>query len=329
MVRGKTRHFSDFRILIGNVVAALIPQKALRQKVRNALHPFNPKRCIRYIKRKYITRQMFSEKQEISCERKGKFIWQCWLQGKEHAPDLILNCLESVKQHKQPNQKIILITESNFKDYVQLPDFILRKRAAGIIGHAHFSDILRIYLLDQYGGYWIDATCLLTDTFPDKIRNAEFFMYQSYGKYSFTLIQNCFIHAKAHHPLIHAWKQTITNYWQKETRTIHYFCHHFMFIAIIESDVKLAEIYSQTPKISEKDTQTLGNYLENGTSFNQELYNKAISSSFMHKLTYKFPVSFLQNSTKTFAAYFSARPQNNKTPEYQTIKTHKHSNCLF
>lgn len=37
----------------------------------------------------------------------------------------------------------------------------------GNISNTQFSDILRINLLARYGGYWIDATCLLTQSTPN------------------------------------------------------------------------------------------------------------------------------------------------------------------
>jgi hypothetical protein len=51
-----------------------------------------------------------------------------------------------------------MITKENYKQYIDLPDFIMRKLELGIITITHFSDIVRFYLLSTYGGLWIDAT---------------------------------------------------------------------------------------------------------------------------------------------------------------------------
>lgn len=48
--------------------------------------------------------------------------------------------------------------------------------AEGIIPEANYSDMLRTCLLLQYGGYWLDATCLLTSSFPEVIDKSEYFM---------------------------------------------------------------------------------------------------------------------------------------------------------
>lgn len=49
----------------------------------------------------------------------------------------------------------------NYKDYVNMPDYIIRKQQSGEIDLTHFSDILRMMLLAQHGGIWMDSTLLI------------------------------------------------------------------------------------------------------------------------------------------------------------------------
>ena len=81
-------------------------------------------------------------------------IWQCWFQGEENMPNSIKLCLQSIKEFN-PDREIILITEKNMNEYIKLPDFIIEKYKKGIISRTHFSDILRLYLLKEYGGVWV------------------------------------------------------------------------------------------------------------------------------------------------------------------------------
>ena len=53
------------------------------------------------------------------------------------------------------------ITEKNYKDYVNMPDYIIRKQQSGEIDLTHFSDILRMMLLARHGGIWMDSTLLI------------------------------------------------------------------------------------------------------------------------------------------------------------------------
>ncbi len=84
-----------------------------------------------------------------------------WLQGEESAPPLIKACINSIRKHI-PNRKIQIITESNYGNYVHLPEHILQKFREGKISYAHFSDLIRISLLCEFGGTWCDATVLCT-----------------------------------------------------------------------------------------------------------------------------------------------------------------------
>ena len=57
--------------------------------------------------------------------------------------------------------KIIMIDKNNIHDYVE-QDFI-RKYASGTIDSTRFSDFLRIHLLQNNGGCWLDASILISD----------------------------------------------------------------------------------------------------------------------------------------------------------------------
>ena len=88
-------------------------------------------------------------------------IWCCWLQGVEQAPAVVKKCIRSFSKFEK---KIHVITAENYAEYVSLPDCIVRKWEEGIISNTHFSDLLRIALLAERGGLWIDATVFCSDT---------------------------------------------------------------------------------------------------------------------------------------------------------------------
>lgn len=136
-----------------------------------------------------------------------------------------------------------VIDEENYHQYISLPYFIIKKRNSGAIGNAQFSDILRVYLLAAYGGYWIDATCLMTDTFPDGMSGLPFFVFHSQGEFAYTLIQSCFIHAGKGNYLMSRWAQLMTELWRKESKLLHYFQLHLMFKAMITVDDRARKEY--------------------------------------------------------------------------------------
>ena len=101
-------------------------------------------------------------------------VWVCWFQGMEHAPKMVQYCFESLKSNLR-DKRIILITEDNYKEYVQFPTYILEKYEKGCFSKTHLSDLLRLELLIKYGGTWIDATVSVSYTHLN--RNIEIYIY--------------------------------------------------------------------------------------------------------------------------------------------------------
>lgn len=282
------------RKLFATLVSALVPQKELRHKVRDLLHPYNAQRTIAYFQKEYVCKLQFPD-MYAETEQEGPFfspyIWQCWLQGTEQAPDVVRRCLRSVEVYKEAGQQVILLTEDNISDYLELPPYILEKRRKGIIPDAQFSDILRVYLLDKYGGLWIDATCLLTSSIPEWVYRQPFFVFQSAGEFAYTQIQSCFLYSSRSSWLLKAWKEILDSYWKNEDSMMHYFQLHLMFVALVTGNKYAKKCYAAMKKVSEAPTKELYELLSHPTCDAEKL--KEISDrSFVHKLTYKTPLFF-------------------------------------
>lgn len=115
---------------------------------------------------------------EQNCEAAEKQVWICWLQGMENAPQIVQDCYASVC-YWMKDWKITVITADNMNEYVQFPDYIVRKWKEGVISNTHLSDLLRLELLIRYGGLWIDSTTYMTGTIPAYIDDSNFFVYRN------------------------------------------------------------------------------------------------------------------------------------------------------
>ena len=102
--------------------------------------------------------------------KEGK-IWVCWLQGQENAPQIVKYLLAEMKKNANGHELIVL-TSQNIADFVKIPPQIQEKYERKIISPAHYSDFVRIELLKNYGGLWLDATVLLTQPLPDAVFQA-------------------------------------------------------------------------------------------------------------------------------------------------------------
>lgn len=103
-----------------------------------------------------------------------RIIWQYWAQGYDHAPAVVRECLDSVEKWAG-EYKIIRLSDENLSEYIDLPDFVQNRRQT--YSRAHFADLLRLMLLQVYGGVWLDATVLLSAPIPREYASLDFFVF--------------------------------------------------------------------------------------------------------------------------------------------------------
>lgn len=117
-----------------------------------------------------------AELEDTGVEKHGKEapIWFFWLQGEENLPPIPKLCLQSIRKHANGHE-VIVLSADNYKEYVNIPDILIEKYRLGRIKAAHFADILRVELLAQQGGLWLDATMLVTRDLPQEIFEVPFF----------------------------------------------------------------------------------------------------------------------------------------------------------
>lgn len=177
---------------------------------------------------------------EPSSERK---VWFCWMQGLESAPMVVRMCYESLCRNIT-DREIVVVTESNWRELVELPLDIVMKYENGIIPHAHFTDLIRLELLARYGGTWIDSTVLMTD--PSLMKDGEeqlkdilnadlfFFQYRKRRDEAYRGISNWFISASAGNRLLRTLQKMLYQYWRDYDCVVEYFVFHLFFGMIAE-----------------------------------------------------------------------------------------------
>ncbi|UNL60918.1 capsular polysaccharide synthesis protein [Limosilactobacillus mucosae] len=141
------------------------------EKINNYNEKLVLNRLNRIFKYEYFEEEIYFKPK---CQVPPETIWIMWWQGYNNAPNLVKACINSVKINNK-NHNVIIITQENFKDYVMLPNFILKKFENGYISITHLSDIIRVLLLYNYGGLWIDSTVLNISSINRKVFDSTFF----------------------------------------------------------------------------------------------------------------------------------------------------------
>jgi hypothetical protein len=141
-----------------------------------------------------------------------KKIWTYWDNPEfphKPLPKSVKMCMESWKKFN-PYYEIVLLTKKNYKGYITIPPDIQT--------HPHFNDspqrfadLVRLYVLEEHGGIWIDASVLVKEPFDDWLftRPAEFVGYhtKSYNvDEKIPVIENWFLAANKGSNFIKQWK---------------------------------------------------------------------------------------------------------------------------
>lgn len=109
-----------------------------------------------------------------------KVIWILWFQGREQAPYIVEKCMNSWID-KNPGWKVIILDSENLNDFVTIK---VDSHLLDSLGLALKSDLIRLELLQKYGGVWADATTYCTtplDEWIDESFADDFFAFATPG----------------------------------------------------------------------------------------------------------------------------------------------------
>ncbi|MDL2295700.1 capsular polysaccharide synthesis protein [Lachnospiraceae bacterium OttesenSCG-928-E19] len=215
-------------------------------------------------------------------------IWSIWTQGAENAPDWVRACYRSVARNCQ--QEHIILDEENLFKYIELPDYIMKKRASGKISNAHFADIARVELLYQYGGIWMDSTGFVTAPVPDYFLKPDFFAYllnpESKSGWRYSFMQNCFMGARRGSYLLAAWRAMIHAYWRAENGTVDYMVHQLLFKTLVLNDPRAKIEFEKMPHMYQDPTHALW-WTYRDKPFDQKIYDEITSKTWVQKTTWR------------------------------------------
>ncbi|MCB1461596.1 MAG: hypothetical protein KDJ90_03985 [Nitratireductor sp.] len=141
----------------------------------------------------------------------NRAIWSLWLQGEHNAPILQQACLKSWRRFN-PDWEFVCLDERSASRYLDLD--LERLRRLGATPQA-LSDIVRIELLNRYGGVWVDASCLCRKPLSAWLHEVSangFFAFSNPGPDR--LVSTWFLYAEQGHPIIRHWAGVVSGFWR-------------------------------------------------------------------------------------------------------------------
>jgi len=240
-----------------------------------------------------------------------KVIWSCWFQGQEAAPPLVRKCLDSWERNN-PDWEFRCLDATSIERYVPLGSLVDLQRQS--LTAASLSDVLRILLLHEFGGVWVDATLWCNrplDQWLPGVMDEGFFAFAAPGPDR--PLSSWFLAAAPGNSLVSTWCRRTLAYWSTRTESNDYFWFHHLFRDMCEVDVAARDAWARVPKVSADGPHTFQAhmYLPHDVAADSIDWTTPV-----FKLTYRLREEGLQHSTKL--AHLLARHGNDDAKPPQT-----------
>lgn len=247
-----------------------------------------------------------------------KKIYSLWLQGVENAPEIVrLNFHRWAKLN--PEYKLVVLDQAQALDV--LSDFPIDPAA---LSHQALSDVLRIHLLAENGGIWVDASLFpvkpLSDWLPETLTNTGVFLFNRPAEDR--LIASWFIVAPENSGLIARWAKKTRQYWSRElplskkvldipdqpvravrsnqrdrdpNKGYFYFWFHYLFADSCASDIRSAMEWRLSATSPALPPHALQHFCARPESFSLEALRQSAGCAPVQKLNWRndYPIDLL------------------------------------
>lgn len=144
-----------------------------------------------------------------------KIIWMYWETGDK--PIIIEKCIERVKL-LNPDSQVNVLSKENISDYLPM-EYVQKLYHNPNITPTHRSDVIRLKLLYDYGGIWLDASVLVNVSFDEIIISdgqfdcIGFYLkqhFQHFKQNKIPVIENWFMASPKNSDFIKGWLDYLT-----------------------------------------------------------------------------------------------------------------------
>lgn len=274
---------------IGDVVRHVYPQGRLNGKIIDSQISYRKKWLRKYYSKELSQWRSMSESAVAPTDVDDMPIWFCWFQGKSTMPEL-QRCLYRRLLKNSGNHRVIFVDMQYIIDNDIVPQNVLDGFNDDIIGPAFFSDIVRVCLLERFGGLWVDSTLLIAKEIPDSV--FEYPMYNVKGLKDFPFSRNVpdglnwqsyFLGSFPHSLFVTLLKEMLLKYTSDKLPLIDYFLVFYLAQILREDIPCICKEFAEIP-----DNNVLCEQLGPGC---ESLNNQDIFLNILHSDTYVFKLS--------------------------------------
>lgn len=229
-----------------------------------------------------------TEPESYSSKNNDKNIFVCWFQGENNAPELVKNCIKSIRNGAPENSNVIILSEDNMLDYAKIPEVVIEKYKKGLITKTNFSDILRFALLSQNGGAWMDSTIFCRDSINPELFNYQLYSIKNSNYDKFNIARRkwtaYFWFAKQNSYFTRRVFQFFCSYWEKYDTLIDYFLVDHIIYFLYKNDPECKEMLDSIP-VNNPNVSFLQDQLS--SIYDTDKWNSLKEDTYFFKLDWK------------------------------------------
>lgn len=254
---------------------------------------FRNRHILNYLKEEYS--DFISEYQRKSYDaaaknENSKIIWTLWLQGdsEDTQPELVRMCLRNMKKNCG-SHTVKILTADNFHHYADIPGYIMDKVKSGEITFTHLSDLIRMNLLLNHGGMWLDATIFTAKQIPEEIFDRKYFTVKHAGRDHVRNVSKerwtGFLQASESHTILHDFiYHFFLEYWKNQKILIHYLLIDYVFALAYNEIPACRKILDDVP-LNNPELYNMERWLS--SKYDEDVYKKLTEDTMFFKLTWK------------------------------------------
>jgi len=215
-------------------------------------------------------------------------VWSMFWQGEENAPELFKVCIESARKHA--HHDVVVLSEKNYSDYFEIPEYMLEKYRSGKLIVQHMCDYMVIAILATHGGYFTGATVWNSQDIPCEVLKAPFFspaaktdnpIFMSGCRWTGYVLGG-----NKEFPLFQFALDALKEYWKNTDYAVDYLMLDYVFELAYRTIPCVKETVDNLPDNNLLRNELIGILSE---TYDKELFKRYTEGdTFLYKLSWKF-----------------------------------------
>ena len=277
------------RLCLNQRVALLLQKPDAINRTSAAKHDwvlsYMEKACTETVK-KYRNMPAPENLWEIQPEKK---VWSMWWQGEEQADKLFRMCIDSARRHT--GCEVITLDRDNYKNYFDIPQFMLDKNTEGKIALQHICDFMVVSILASQGGFFTGATIWWSQDATDELLRAPFYTCRAVTDSQMNMSRSRWVGyllaGNKEFPLFSFTRDCLMEYWSKEDRAVDYLMMDYIFELAYRNIPCVREYLDAMPKRNNMRRNELIERLSE--PYDPETFRYFTEGdTFVYKLSWKF-----------------------------------------